>query len=272
MLGEFISKALVMILGYAYPALECFKTLEKNKVDMNDLRFWCQYWIIVALLSVCERFGDIFISWVPLYEELKLAFIIYLWYPKTKGTSYVYETLLRPLVSKHETDIERHLNNLRIRSWDLALYYWQNCTELGQGAYFQVLEYMLKGGNVSGKEVSKKKTKDRRGKGDSPPPPPPPMPMEYFPSSARGGVSYVPPSSPRGFFSRLRPQPSAPPMPQSTMYRSVAQSPKAETVQLDPDEAHTEYIHVEEWAESVPNGSPKPKSTLGHLRLRKNKP
>ncbi|KAL8140987.1 hypothetical protein V2J09_007008 [Rumex salicifolius] len=32
-----------MILGYAYPALECFKTLEKNKVDMNDLRFWCQY-------------------------------------------------------------------------------------------------------------------------------------------------------------------------------------------------------------------------------------
>ncbi|KNA15589.1 hypothetical protein SOVF_096890 [Spinacia oleracea] len=119
MLGDFIGRGLFMVLGYAYPAFECFKTVERNKVNIDELRFWCQYWIIIAVLSVCERFGDIFISWVPFYGELKLAFIIYLWYPKTKGTSYVYESLLRPFVCKHETDIDKNLQELRYRAWDV---------------------------------------------------------------------------------------------------------------------------------------------------------
>lgn len=33
-----------MVLGYAYPAFQCFKTVEKNKVEIEELRFWCQYW------------------------------------------------------------------------------------------------------------------------------------------------------------------------------------------------------------------------------------
>ncbi|KAE8676893.1 putative HVA22-like protein g [Hibiscus syriacus] len=74
-----------LILGYAYPAFECFKTVEKNKVEIHELRFWCQYWILVAFLTVFERIGDIFISWMPMYGELKLTLLIYLWYPKTKS-------------------------------------------------------------------------------------------------------------------------------------------------------------------------------------------
>ncbi|KAK9723591.1 hypothetical protein RND81_05G010500 [Saponaria officinalis] len=161
MLGEFISRGLFMILGYAYPAFECFKTVERNKVNIHELRFWCQYWIIVAVLSVCERFGDVLISWLPLYGEMKLAFIIYLWYPKTKGTSYVYDSILRPLVTKHETDIDRQLTELRLRAWDVAIYYYQNCTDLGQSAFFNVIQYVanqssrLKGGGST--ENNKKK-------------------------------------------------------------------------------------------------------------------
>lgn len=33
-----------LILGYAYPAFECFKTIEKHGVENGELRFWCQYW------------------------------------------------------------------------------------------------------------------------------------------------------------------------------------------------------------------------------------
>jgi hypothetical protein len=33
-----------MALGYAYPAYECFKIVERNRPDLEDLRFWCQYW------------------------------------------------------------------------------------------------------------------------------------------------------------------------------------------------------------------------------------
>lgn len=35
-----------MVLGYAYPAFECFKTVENNKVQIEELRFWCQYWYV----------------------------------------------------------------------------------------------------------------------------------------------------------------------------------------------------------------------------------
>ncbi|KAL4187622.1 hypothetical protein AMTRI_Chr09g39920 [Amborella trichopoda] len=83
MMGSFVTRALVLALGYTYPAYACFKTVEKNKPEIDQLRFWCQYWIIVAMLTVFERVGDTFVSWVPMYSEAKVAFLVYLWYPKT---------------------------------------------------------------------------------------------------------------------------------------------------------------------------------------------
>nr|GMD89352.1 putative HVA22-like protein G [Ipomoea batatas] len=63
MIGSFLTRGLVLFFGYAYPAYECFKTVELNKPDIPQLRFWCQYWIIVATMAVSERIGDAFISW-----------------------------------------------------------------------------------------------------------------------------------------------------------------------------------------------------------------
>ncbi|EXC01931.1 hypothetical protein L484_018845 [Morus notabilis] len=131
-----------MVFGYAYPAFECYKVVEKNRAENQELRFWCQYWILVAILSVLERIGDAFISWMPMYGELKLALFIYLWYPNTKGSEYVYDAILRPYVIKHEIDIDQKLLAWRERAWDLALFYWKNCTELGQSAFFQVVHYL----------------------------------------------------------------------------------------------------------------------------------
>ncbi|KAE9465629.1 hypothetical protein C3L33_02461, partial [Rhododendron williamsianum] len=74
MLGEFITRLLILVLGYAYPAFECFKTMEKNRVEMHELRFWCQYWVIVAVLTVFERVVDMFMSWCQC-SEMKLALI-----------------------------------------------------------------------------------------------------------------------------------------------------------------------------------------------------
>ncbi|XXG72848.1 hypothetical protein AAC387_Pa07g1856 [Persea americana] len=40
MLGSFLNRGLVMVLGYTYPAYECFKIVEKNKLEIEQLRFW----------------------------------------------------------------------------------------------------------------------------------------------------------------------------------------------------------------------------------------
>ncbi|KAK7310961.1 hypothetical protein RJT34_08778 [Clitoria ternatea] len=142
MIGSFFTRALVMVFGYAYPAYECYKAVEKNRPEIEQLRFWCQYWILVAVLTVCERIGDTFISWIPMYSEAKLAFFIYLWYPKTKGTSYVYDSFFRPYVAKHETEIDRNLLELKTRAGDIAVLYWQKAASYGQTRIFDVLQYV----------------------------------------------------------------------------------------------------------------------------------
>ncbi|CAN6463553.1 unnamed protein product [Victoria cruziana] len=142
MIGSFVTRGLVMLLGYTYPAYECFKAVEKNKPEIEQLRFWCQYWIIVAFLTVFERIGDAFVSWLPMYGEAKLAFFIYLWCSKTKGAVYVYETFLQPYVARHETDIDRNLLELRTRAGDMAVMYCQKAAKYGQTQVFEVLQYV----------------------------------------------------------------------------------------------------------------------------------
>ncbi|KAG6783700.1 hypothetical protein POTOM_009366 [Populus tomentosa] len=142
MIGSFLTRGLVMVFGYAYPAYECYKTVELNKPEIEQLRFWCQYWILVAVLTVCERIGDTFISWVPMYSEAKLAFYIYLWYPKTKGTSYVYDSFFKPYVAKHENEIDRSLLELRTRAGDMVFVYWQRAASYSQTRVFEILQYI----------------------------------------------------------------------------------------------------------------------------------
>ncbi|XP_021766568.1 putative HVA22-like protein g [Chenopodium quinoa] len=272
MLGDFIGRGLFMVLGFAYPAFECFKTVERNKVNIEELRFWCQYWIIIAVLSVCERFGDIFISWVPLYGELKLAFIIYLWYPQTKGTSYVYESLLRPFVSKHETDIDKNLQELRYRAWDVAIYYWQNCTELGSSAVFNVFDYIAnQSSRLRGGSTQKDDRKRRDGRG-SPPPQPPSKGSSIWPLRQRKSKPESPTASPLHPNHREeQPAPSAPPLPAPfpSLFKNEAQHSKSKLVQMKLEEAQTEYIYVQEVPEEAHSKGPeKEKTKLSPTRLK----
>ncbi|KAK4434613.1 HVA22-like protein i [Sesamum alatum] len=123
MIGSLLTRGLVLILGYAYPAYECYKSVELNKPDIEQLRFWCQYWI-------------------PMYGEAKLAFFVYLWFPKTKGTTYIYDSFFRPYVSKHENEIDRNLLELRTRAGDIALLYWQKGASYAQTRVYDILHYI----------------------------------------------------------------------------------------------------------------------------------
>ncbi|KAK1310129.1 HVA22-like protein j [Acorus calamus] len=143
MLPDFVLRILLLVLGYLYPAFECFKIVESNRGDNEQLRFWCQYWIIVAILTAFERIGDIFVSWLPLYSELKLSFVIYLWNSNTQGTTYVYETLLKPFVRGHETEIDQRFSELAARSGDLIKNYVQNAADKGQSMFLEIMQFIM---------------------------------------------------------------------------------------------------------------------------------
>ncbi|PNT65018.1 hypothetical protein BRADI_4g36236v3, partial [Brachypodium distachyon] len=109
-----------LALGYAYPAYGCYKTLELRPPQIEQLLFWCQYWILVAFLTVAERLAGWALSCLPAYGEAKLALLVYLWHPNTRGTVRVYGGYLRPLLVRHEADIDRGLLVLRARAADVT--------------------------------------------------------------------------------------------------------------------------------------------------------
>lgn len=142
MLGSFVTRGLVLIFGYVYPAYECYKTVERNKPNIEDLLFWCRYWMLMAAMMVVEKVFDTFVSWVPMYSEAKLAFIIYLWHHRTKGTTFVYDSFFKPYVAKHEPEIDRNLLELKTRAGDILVMYWQKAGSYAQTRVFDILQFV----------------------------------------------------------------------------------------------------------------------------------
>ncbi|XP_002990033.2 putative HVA22-like protein g [Selaginella moellendorffii] len=138
-MASFIMRTLTMFLGYVYPAYECFKSIENRKTDAEEQTFWCQYWVLIAVVTFVERITDTLISWLPMYNEAKLAFIVYLWYPKTKGTNYIYTTFLKPFVTSYEPEIDRRLGELRGQAKDLTYLLWQRASLFAQSKFFELL-------------------------------------------------------------------------------------------------------------------------------------
>jgi receptor expression-enhancing protein 1/2/3/4 len=59
-----------------------------------------------------------------------------------QGTSYVYESFFRPYISKHETDIDRNLSELRTMAGDMAVSYWQRAASYIQTRTFDIIQYV----------------------------------------------------------------------------------------------------------------------------------
>ena len=48
----------------------------------------------MSCFSLTEFFGDIFISWLPLYYEAKLLLLFYLVHPQTAGALKLYDQVV----------------------------------------------------------------------------------------------------------------------------------------------------------------------------------
>ncbi|XP_010191303.1 PREDICTED: receptor expression-enhancing protein 4-like, partial [Mesitornis unicolor] len=89
-----------LVFGMLYPAYASYKAVKTKNI--REYVRWMMYWIIFALFMATETFTDLLISWFPFYYEIKMAFVIWLLSPYTRGASLLYRKFVHPTLSRKE--------------------------------------------------------------------------------------------------------------------------------------------------------------------------
>ncbi|KAF7810904.1 HVA22-like protein k [Senna tora] len=92
-------------VGIVLPVYSTFKAIEKK--DQNEQQRWLIYWAAYGSFSVAEIFAEKLLSRVPLYNLMKLAFLVWLQLPTINGARQLYESYLRPFLLKHQARLDQ---------------------------------------------------------------------------------------------------------------------------------------------------------------------
>ena len=68
------------------------------------------YWVCFAFFTLLEVFVEYILYFVPFYFALKLAFIVWLQLPQTRGAVYVYDHIIMPFLLSKEKQIDSTLH------------------------------------------------------------------------------------------------------------------------------------------------------------------
>ncbi|NXK70086.1 REEP4 protein, partial [Sylvietta virens] len=98
---------------------------------------WMMYWIIFSLFMATETFTDLLISWFPFYYEVKMAFVIWLLSPYTRGARLLYRRFVHPTLVRREKDIDAFLAQTRERSYQTVLHFGKRGLNLAATAAIQ---------------------------------------------------------------------------------------------------------------------------------------
>uniref|UniRef100_A0A3Q4IFV1 Receptor expression-enhancing protein n=1 Tax=Neolamprologus brichardi TaxID=32507 RepID=A0A3Q4IFV1_NEOBR len=110
------SSVCCLLFGTLYPAYYSYKAVKTKNV--KEYVRWMMYWIVFALYTVVETITDLSLAWFPLYYELKIAFVIWLLSPYTRGASLIYRKCLHPLLSSREREIDEYIVQAKERSYE----------------------------------------------------------------------------------------------------------------------------------------------------------
>ncbi|TRY83916.1 hypothetical protein DNTS_014659 [Danionella cerebrum] len=108
-----------LAFGTLYPAYASYKAVKTKNV--KEYVKWMMYWIVFAIFSTAETITDMFLSWFPFYFELKIAFVVWLLSPYTKGSSVLYRKFVHPTLSNKEKEIDEYITQAKDRSYDTMM-------------------------------------------------------------------------------------------------------------------------------------------------------
>ncbi|KAK1159318.1 receptor expression-enhancing protein 2-like [Acipenser oxyrinchus oxyrinchus] len=132
MVSWIISRLVVLIFGTLYPAYSSYKAVKTKNV--KEYVKWMMYWIVFAFFTTAETLTDIILSWFPFYFELKIAFVIWLLSPYTKGSSVLYRKFVHPTLSNKEKEIDEYITQARDRSYETMMTFGKRGLNLAANA------------------------------------------------------------------------------------------------------------------------------------------
>ena len=119
--------------------------MEKHKRKPEALRGWCIYWTVMALYTAGTQVSDRFVFWLPMYSEAKVAFVVYLWHPRTQGALYVYDAFVAPFLARHETAIDRYIDETRVSVGDVVARRARDAIEFAREKFAAALSALPQG-------------------------------------------------------------------------------------------------------------------------------
>ncbi|XP_064587319.1 receptor expression-enhancing protein 4 [Zonotrichia leucophrys gambelii] len=135
MVSWILSRVVELLFGMLYPAYASYKAVKTKNI--REYVRWMMYWIVFAFFMTAETFTDVLISWLPFYYEVKMAFIIWLLSPYTRGASLLYRRFVHPTLARREKDIDAFLVRARERSYETALSFGKRGLNLAATAAVQ---------------------------------------------------------------------------------------------------------------------------------------
>ncbi|XP_036404670.1 receptor expression-enhancing protein 2 [Megalops cyprinoides] len=132
MVSWIISRIVVLAFGTLYPAYSSYKAVKTKNV--KEYVKWMMYWIVFAFFTTAETITDIVLSWFPFYFELKIAFVIWLLSPYTKGSSVLYRKFVHPTLSNKEKEIDDYIAQARDRSYETMMRFGKRGLNLAANA------------------------------------------------------------------------------------------------------------------------------------------
>ncbi|XP_045841605.1 receptor expression-enhancing protein 4 isoform X2 [Meles meles] len=135
MVSWILCRLVVLVFGMLYPAYASYKAVKTKNI--REYVRWMMYWIVFALFMAVETFTDIFISWFPFYYEIKMAFVLWLLSPYTRGASLLYRKFVHPSLSRHEKEIDTCIVQAKERSYETVLSFGKRGLNIAASAAVQ---------------------------------------------------------------------------------------------------------------------------------------
>ena len=82
------------IIAVGYPVFMSFLALEREDDDDSDKQ-WLTYWVVFGFVNIVDQYAGFILRFIPFYYFLKMAFLIWLFHPKTLGATTIYNSYLR---------------------------------------------------------------------------------------------------------------------------------------------------------------------------------